>query len=168
MKKVLFLMSAMLVLTLTGFSQNLKALDEKYGFREAKFEMSIDSIKNLTKIGEKGDNYKSTNENLKIGDYDLNEITYSFYNGQLCMIKIDIKGYRNSSGFLKILQSAYGEGDKNNRYIEEYWWLGEKVWMIYHQNSISNDATIVIYCNKLMKLKKADEDNANSKAANQL
>jgi hypothetical protein len=166
MKKLLFLMSMMLVLTLTSFSQNLKSLDEKYGFREAKFEMPYDSFKNLTEV-ETGW-YKSTDENLKLGDYILDAVVYNFYKGQLAAIAIQTKGYSNSRGVLKILQAAYGKGYQSNQFIEEYYWFGKKVIMSYNQNSITDDAIIFIHSIKMSDLEKAEKDNANSKAVNQL
>ena len=160
-------MSAMLVLTLTSFSQNLKALDDKYGFREAKFEMSIDSIKNLAPTKE-SNCYKSTTENLKLGDYDLTEIVYIFYKGQLSSIMIKTNGYINSRGVLNVLQSAYGKGYKSNEYIEEYYWSGKKTIMVYDENSINHNATILLWSKSMNQIEKADKENANSKAANQL
>lgn len=148
------------------FGQNLKALDEKYGFREMKFEMPLSSLKNHVEV-EKGF-YKSTTENLKLGDYKLSEVVYSFYKGQLYVIMIETKGFENSSGVLKILQQAYGNGYQSNEYIERYVWFGEKVFMSYDQNSITDDATIYMYCRKLSDLKDADEKKANSKAVDQL
>lgn len=146
--------------------QNLKALDEKYGFREAKFEMPLDSFKNFVDLAEGF--YKSTNEDLKLGEYTLDKVTYRFYKGQLSGIIIETKGYTNSVGFLKILQEAYGKGYKSNRYIEEYNWFGQKVDMSYDQNSITDNATIIIYCNKLVEQEKKDKKKATSEAAKKL
>ena len=159
-------MSIIIMITISSFGQNLKALDDKYGFREAKFEMSKDSFKNLVEIEK--NIYKSTIENLKLGDYDLDLIAYSFYKGQLSDILIKTKGYINSRGVLKILQTAYGNGYQSNEYIERYVWFGDKVTMSYNQNSITDDATIIIYSKKLSDMKKADEKNAASKATNEL
>ena len=89
----------------------MKALDEKYGFREAKFEMSLNSFKNLVEIEPNSNYYESPTENLKIGEYDLYSINYLFYKGQLSSINIVIKGSTNRDGVLKILQIAYGDGD---------------------------------------------------------
>lgn len=166
LKNVMFLMSAMLVFTLTSFSQNLATLDAKYGFREAKFEMPFDSFKNLVEV--ESQVYKSSTENLKLGDYDLKLIAYEFYDEQLSTITIKTEGYSNSRGVLKILQTAYGKGYQSNEYIERYFWFGEKVTMAYDQNSITDDATIIIWSNKIEGLKKANENNSNSKAASQL
>jgi len=146
--------------------QNLKALDAKYGFREAKFEMPFSSFKNLVEV--EPCCYKSTTENFKLGEYTLDRVVYFFYKDQLSLIMIDTEGYINSRGFLKILQEAYGEGSQSNKYIEKYYWFGEKVIMSYDQNSITDDATIFIRSRKLMDLEQADEKRANSEAAKKL
>ena len=158
---------SLLVLFSTSISgQNLKSLDDKYGFRGAKFETPFDSLKNLVEI-EKGF-YTSTSEDLKLGEYDLSQIVYSFYKGQLYIIGITTKGYTNSNGILSILQQAYGKGYQSNEYIEKYIWFGKKVIMSYEQNSATRDATVFIMCRKLSDLKEADEKKANEEAAKQL
>lgn len=161
--KTILLTSVFILSHLASFGQNLKALDDKYGFREAKFEMPIDSFKNFVEVGK--DIYISTTEVLRIGELDLAEINYIFYKGQLSTIGIKTKGYSNSVGFLKILQAAYGPGEQDNKYIEEYWWKGQNVWMIYSQNSITDDARIVIYCNKLMNKRREEDKLKAAKAA---
>ena len=145
--------------------QNLKVLDEKYGFRGAKFEMPFDSL-NLVEV-EKGF-YKFTYEDLSIGDYVLNDVIYHFYKNQLATIIIHTKRLSNSVGFLKILQNAYGNGWMSNRNIENYSWLGKKVSMSYKQNSVTGDATIFIQSNSLSKQEEADGNKAASEAAKKL
>jgi len=156
--KNLTLILLLLISPIMLAGQNLKALDDKYGFREAKFETPIDSYKNFVEI-EKGI-YKSTTEILNIGEYTLDEVAYFFYNGQLSTIAIRTKGYLNSRGFLSILQEAYGMGYQRNKNIERYSWLGEKVTMSYNQNSATGDASIFIYSIKLSDLEKAEKKKA--------
>jgi hypothetical protein len=151
--------------------QNLKALDDKYGFREAKFETPLSSFNNLKKVNEEPTgliSYNSTNENLNLGNYILDEIRYVFYKEQLAAVAIVTKGESNSRGVLKILQVAYGNGYQGNEYIEEYYWYGQKVIMSYDQDSITGDAIILIFSIKLSNIRKAENEKANSDAAKQL
>ncbi len=164
--KILPIFLLFIVIPITVIGQNIKSLDEKYGFREMKFETHFSSIKNLVKVEEGF--YKSTTENLKLGDYKLSEVTYSFYKDQLYIILIQTKGLINSRGVLKILQQAYGEGIQSNEYIERYYWDGEKTLMSYEQNSVTDDALIIMWCKKLADLKDTDEKRANSEAIKQL
>lgn len=165
MRTILFL-SVFTLLCVNSFGEDYKALDDKYGFREAKFETPLSSFKNLIEIEK--NLYKCTTEDLKLGNYRLSEVNYQFYRGQLCVITIDTKGYENGVGILKIFQAAYGKGVKSNEYIEDYYWNGKKVLMSYEQNSVTGDATIFIFCNKLTDLKDANEKKANEEAAKNL
>ena len=164
--QILSISLILVAMSLAAVGQNLKALDEKYGFRGAKFEMPFDSLKNLVEV-EKGF-YKSTDEDLNIGAYVLDEVIYHFYKNQLSTIIIYTKGISNSIGFLKILQEAYGSGYQNNRYIERYNWFGKKVSMSYEQNSITGDASIFIQSVPLSKQEQAEEKKAASEAAKKL
>jgi len=148
--------------------QNLKALDKKYGFKEAKFEKPLGSFKNMVEIREGSGLYQSTSENLSLGEYALDGVTYQFYKGQLYSILIEIKGYSNCVGVLKILQEDYGKGYQSNEYIEEYFWSGKKVSMFYQKDSITNDVDLFLISKKLRSLKEADEKRANSEAAKKL
>lgn len=148
--------------------QNLKALDEKYGFKEAKFEMPFSSFKNLEKVNpqspeyhsiyyemasEEGkkmydkmmENYYKVNAtDLHIGDFSLNKICYNFYKGQLFEIEISVsKGLSNTEGVLKVLETAYGKADKQG---ENYIWEGEKVSMSYKLNEYHTGGTISMKC----------------------
>lgn len=146
--------------------QNLKALDDKYGFRGAKFEMPFDSFKDLVEV-EKG-YFASTSEVLTLGEFQLEQVVYSFYKGQLYFIGIKTKGYINSTGVLKILQTAYGKGYQDNQYIEKYIWFGKKLTMSYDQNSVTDDATIYLFSKKLLDLEGLEKDKANAEAAKKL
>ena len=165
MKKLLTVLIAV-CLTFTLFAQNSKALDEKYGFREAKFETSFYLFKNLQEVEKSY--YKSTTEDLKLGRYALDEIYYGFYKNQLSTIFIKTKGYINSKGILSILQQAYGQGSQDNQYIEEYMWFGDKVGMVYRQNSITDGATVMMFSIKLMNSKEADEKQEAASAVKDL
>ena len=63
----------------------------------SKFEMSFSSFKNLVEVEK--DLYRRTDENLKLGDYDLHEVDYQFYKWQLSTVIIETKGYTNSRVF---------------------------------------------------------------------
>ena len=153
-------------LTLSCFSQNIKALDDKYGFRESKFESLKSSFCCLTEIEESF--FISTTEKLTLGEYKLDEVVYNFFENKLSTIMIKTKGYTNSRGVLKILQNAYGMGYQSNKYIEEYYWRGAKVTMIYDQNSITDDAIIYIWSITMRELEKNSEEAKTKKASGDL
>jgi len=165
MNKLLFSIAIMMV-TISSIGQNIKALDNKYGFREAIFEMPFDSFKDLVEV-EKGF-YKSIGEDLNLGEYVLEEVVYAFYKDQLSSIMIKTKGITNSKGVLSIFQQAYGKGYQGNRFIEFYQWRGRKVRMFYYENSATSEGIVMIENIKLDDMKKADEKKAASAAAKKL
>lgn len=167
MKKITLLLLLLMFLSET-FAQNLKKLDEKNGFRNYIFGTNISQYPDLKEIADEEGYYTSLIDTLKIGDYDLKRIAYSFYKDKLTEIVIETEGYLNSRGFLSILQKAYGSGYKPNRYMEKYAWLGKKVKMMYQENSITNDATVLIFSVELSKLKDQEEENSVEKATKDL
>lgn len=146
-------------------------LDFKYGFRDAKFEMSIDSFKDMIPIMDSSNSankrvqyYHRATDNMSIGEYQLSEILYVFYHGKLMRIMIETKGLVNSRGILEMLQDLYGNGFKDNEYIEEYYWGGSKVTLLYDENSVTHDARIWFDCTKLSNQNKAEEKKNQQKA----
>jgi len=166
LRKILLL--AGVLIGFASYSQNLKKLDEKNGFRDMKLGMSIDSIKNLKKI-EDSDNlkfYQRLDENLIIGDYQVESIVYGFYKGYLSFILIKTKGYTNSRGIKDVIVNLYGNGYQSNQYIEDYWWFANNVQLNYDENSITNDATIMFKSKPISKQMELDKKEKDEKATN--
>lgn len=160
----LFIIPAMLI------GQDIKALDEKYGFREAKFEMPVDSIKHIKRVSTVGRYtlYVSTNKNIKLGEYDIYSLAYFFYKGKLSQIEICTKGLANSDGVLEILQEAYGKGDDKTPNIARYLWAGERVIMMYNMNPSNGVATFRLFSRKIWKMEQEEEKRAKADAAKTL
>jgi hypothetical protein len=160
MKKVLFLMSAMLVLTLTSCSQSIKTLDEKYGFRNAKFEMPITSFKNLKEYSIEPTSYIITTDDLKLDGYDLEYIEYGFTDDyeRLSNIIIQPLSSVDCAGVLKYFQKIYGAGQKLEvAGIEgENWnWIGEKVVLSYMKDG-DDVGLFIIECIKYLSDEEKD------------
>jgi hypothetical protein len=154
MKKIVTLI-LLLIIVKSACGQNLKALDDQYGFREGKFEKPKESIYSLVEF-EKG-TYATPLEILSYGEYRLRDVIYRFYKGQLTYIRIRTTGSVNSRGVLKLLQSEYGPGNQPDKNIEKYWWNGQKVTMSFDQDPKTNDAVIIMTCNKLQDLEKSEK-----------
>lgn len=168
MKKIMLI--AIVLITSFSFAQNLKALDEKNGFRNLKFGMSIDSLKN-SKIIESHKYQKyyiKTDENLKIGDFDVKAISYGFYKGHLDFILIEIVGYSNSRGIKGVFESQYGKGYQSNEYIEKYYWFGNNVSLCYDENSLNQNSKIMISTKMYNKEKEADKKAIEEKAKSEI
>jgi hypothetical protein len=170
MKK--FILGAILLFSVLGFSQNLKKLDEKNGFRQYKFGMSVDSIPNL-KLIETSKNgfskyYDKTDEVKKIGDFNVDRIVYGFYKDKLDIVMIYIKSYGNSKGILGVFETQYGKGYQANRYMEDYTWFGKTITLSYDENSLTNDSKIFIYTNQFTSEKAEDKKISEEKAKNEI
>ena len=160
--KIFLLTLAFILISLTGICQSVSKMDKKYGFKDAKFEMPLSSFKNLVEIVPNSNIYESLTENLKMGEYDLYSVNYNFYKNQLSSINIVIKGKANREGLLKILQIAYGQGDKY--FAGSVRWRGKEVYMSFDQFSSSpgydfEGAIILIRCKKLEILEETDKKN---------
>lgn len=129
------------------YSHNQR-VDEKYGFKELKFEMNeadfTKSVKNInTNTKEEGlVRYKITDERYaKVGSCELSEVYATFFNKQLLSIVIKTKG-TNSGCMLDVLTSQFGDGFKSNQFMENYAWLGDKAVIMYDKNELDDDADI--------------------------
>lgn len=170
MKKTL-LAILFIMINLAGFGQNLKALDDKYGFREAMFEMPVSSFKNL-EFSSRDDNiyettYKVKNADLTIGDYKFEEIKYKFYKNKLMNISITINDdLYNREGILNVLEVAYGKGvfESEAMFEKSYYWHGAKVSMFYLMaNKFGDNAYLDFWCEKLFQLQAEDRKAINQK-----
>jgi hypothetical protein len=114
------------------YSQSIEQLDQKYGFRDIKFEQDINTLQNMILIGESNNEqyYTRTTDILRIENYDLQHITYGFYKGRLFTVILEAKGPENSRGLMAALLRAYGNGQVNR--IEKYRdWIGDRVMIRY-------------------------------------
>ena len=145
----------MLIVAKSTFGQNIKALDDQYGFREGIFEKPKESIYSIVEF-EKG-TFATPLEILSYGEYRLRDVIYRFYKGQLTYIRIRTVGSVNSQGVLKLLQAEYGQGEQEDKNIEKYLWKGRKVTMTFDQDPETKDAIIILTCNKLQELEKAEK-----------
>jgi len=165
MKK--YLLIIILFISINSNGQNLKALDNKFGFREMQFGDTVSKFDDLVPVEYSNDSssifYRKTGDKLTIGSSEV-EISYGFYKGHLYSIYIKTKGYENSRALLKTLEEMYGKGYQRNEYIKEYSWYGKKVSLSYDENSINHNATILMYSKESLNQQKKDEKEKAKKA----
>ena len=150
------------------FSQNIRALDEKYGFRNFKFETNVNEFNNLVLTEATNDSiikfYKMSDDKLLIGTNELESITYIFFKDMLYGVLISVKGTGNCKGVLDTMRELYGKGTQPNQFMEKYSWHGNKVLASYDENSISNKATIIFMSVPLNNQEIIDKKEATKKA----
>lgn len=173
MKTLLFflvLLPASLSAVYAQESGSLQALSDKYGFRDAHFESPPSAFSDLVLAspGKVTKGYYRRNDSKKIGGAQVANIYYSFYKGKLASVLIKTKGLGNSRALLDALKAQYGEPEKPNQFLEEYEWLADRVKMSYKQNSVTDDATIVMFSTYMLVQQKEDEATTAKKAASDL
>lgn len=127
-------------------SGTLAALDKKGGFRDARFGMTAKQIKGLTNPKREAGLtlYTRSADSLEIGAGKAFLIRYGFKDGRLVGVFVDIKGKDNSAAILAAFQAAYGPGDQENRFVQDYKWRGEKVLMHFRNAPGRSDSSVVI------------------------
>lgn len=145
MKNILTI--ALLAFTLKLHAQNLKALDNKNGFRELSFGDTIVDFSSWKVIGASEDStqlfYERLDDKLKIGDAVV-KISYVFFKKKFYCVFIQTEGFENSHSIYNTLKEMYGKGYKSNPYIERYYWWGKKVSLSYEQNSVSGRGSVIM------------------------
>ena len=122
----------LLFIPISAFSFN----NEPDGFRGIKWGTHISKIENMN-YGFKWQGkklYTRQGEKKKIGDADIEGISYEFYNDKLSGLSIIIKGYSNFSKIRATLFHAYGTVKYKNEFSENsgtvldiYRWVGKKL-----------------------------------------
>lgn len=162
------ILGLLLLFSVMSFSQRLKDLDDKNGFRDDLFGTPVESFQNLALIQESKDGYNKvytkTDEDFSVGNIEIFEVWYFFYKGRLETIGFKTKGYTNSDGILDILKANYGNGSQANRHIEEYFWHGKTIRLHYDENSLSNDAQVFMSTNVYEAEKEKDQQESIKKA----
>lgn len=154
-----YLAILLILISIQSAAQNIKALDDKYGFREMKFDDSITKFDDLVPLDYSNDStkilYKRSNDKLTIGATEVT-IYYSFYKNLFDALTINVKGYENCEDILNTLEGMYGKGHQSNRYIKDFTWIGKKVLLSYDYDSVNNEATIYMFCNSSIKKQSND------------
>ncbi|MCB2377132.1 hypothetical protein LGH70_06035 [Hymenobacter sp. BT635] len=130
---------------------SLQALDETYGYRGARFESDTSAFRDLALAEKAGQTryYRRKTEPKTLGEGQVSDVTYGFYQGKLSVILLKTQGLDNSRAMLAALQQKAGSGTRSSAFAQRYAWNGKKVHMSYEENAMSNDAVVVLTCKKL-------------------
>ncbi|PJJ60581.1 hypothetical protein [Hymenobacter chitinivorans] len=148
---------------------SLQALDETYGYRGARFESDTSAFRDLALAETAGQTryYRRKSEPKTLGEGEVADVTYGFYQGKLSVILLKTRGVTNSRAVLAALQQKAGTGTRSSAFAQRYAWNGRKVHMSYDENALSNDAVVVLTCKKLKEkeMKQALKTQPTTKAA---
>jgi hypothetical protein len=88
--------------------------------------------------------YSKNNDNMKIGEANLDRIIYVFSKDRFYLVTINFTGLANFTKIKETFFQTYGEGSQANKDIEKYWWLGDNENISLDYNKTSG-AVILIY-----------------------
>lgn len=149
---------------------SLKALEEKYGFRDARLEADTTALpgRELVDVGKNVLEYVRPADARNVGEAQLETIRYVFYKGRLESIVLTTEGARNSQALLATLRAQYGPGDKPNPYRQHYVWSTKHVLMTFDQQASVGDGKVLITSKLLHGQQQADEASAARQATSDL
>lgn len=150
MKTRLFL-CMILFISFNTFAQDVKKVDEIFGYKDVKLESSFTALSNSEVIHESGKMkfVKKTDEDLNYGAAKLHEIIYGYYDNKLECIILRSLGQPNSQQLLGKANEDYGTGHQKNSFIIKYTWFGKSAGMLYEYREITKTAELIIYSKKL-------------------
>jgi hypothetical protein len=152
MKKNVFFLT--ILTTVICFTNSFAFQNEPDGFRGIKWGTKIETLKDMRKLYTKGNTtvYMRKNDKLQIGDAELQNISYMFWQDKFYSVYIQTKGYLNWAALKKVLFLKFGKGNQDNKYTEYYRWglFSGKVVIYFKYNQISEQGTLMIRGNKIV------------------
>ena len=138
---------------------SLANLDERYGFRELKFEQSLKSCKDMVVIEEDGEMKFCTrkNESLLLSGAKLKSIEYGFFRGKFATVTVIAATEFDGDMLFKSLEADYGPGRKAPRNITKYYWFGQKVVTDYTSTG-TGSPSFAMWSKPLQALRQAQKE----------
>lgn len=171
MKRLIFvfgvLYSTISIAQTTSKKGTIKALDEKYGFRDMTFGTDTTATKDLvytaTTSGLRA--YTRPGNSLSIGGAELTSILYGYYKGKFAVVMAQSEGANNAKSLLDALVATYGYPVRPNPYLKEYYWRGQSVVMTLKTDALNKSSLIlqsVPLYNQIAEEQKAKANKASS------
>lgn len=114
-------------------------LHEQGGFVGARLGDSLESFEGLELIGRdeaaRTETYIRRSDDLRVGGVEVDGITYSFYEGRLYFISVQMSGREQSRAVLGALERTYGDAISTGTRPNEQIWPGGEVFVLYDVDS---------------------------------
>ena len=124
-----------LALSAPGGAGALGDLHEEGGFVDAKLGDPIESFTGLDLIGKDEaagtETYIRRSDTFQVGGAKVDGVTYSFYEGRLYFISVQMTGSQNSESVFAALERTFGPGIETGNRPNEHIWPGGKVFVVY-------------------------------------
>jgi len=144
--------------------------NEPDGFRGIKWGTNISELPDMSLFEDYGNSksYLRKGDKLKIGDADIGRIGYGFYKGRFNKLFIIYKGSLNFTKLKDIFFGQYGQGSKPNRFMEQYYWVGETVSISFEHSEITKEGKIFYTYDPISNEKEADRKEKAKNGAKDL
>jgi hypothetical protein len=144
--------------------------NEPDGFRGIKWGTNISELREMSLSEDRGDSkfYLRKGDKLKIGDADIDRISYGFYKSRFNKLFIIYKGSLNFTKLKDTFFEQYGQGSKPNRFMEQYYWVGETVSIAFEHSEITKKGEIVYTYDPISNEKEADSKKKAKNGAKDL
>ena len=124
-----------LVASAPGGASGIGELHEEGGFVDAKLGDPIESFPGLKLIGTdeaaRTKTYIRRSDSFRVGGVEVDEVTYSFYEGRLYFISVKMTGRENAESLFAALKRTFGPGVETGTRPNERIWSSEKVFVLY-------------------------------------
>jgi hypothetical protein len=135
MRVTAFLALAFAVTAVAAGADTPGELDARGGFEGARLGEFLDSFEGLERVGRnqaaRTETYIRRSDALKVGGVEVDAITYSFYQGRLYFISVQMTGGEKSRAVLRALERTYGDGISTGTRPNEQIWPGGEVFVLY-------------------------------------
>jgi hypothetical protein len=115
--------------------------NEPDGFRGIKWGTNIKDLPEMgTPTATGSDNsqfYARKDDKLKIGDADLESLSYLFYKDRFFSVFITFSSLANATAIRETSFQQYGAGHRPNRFMQRYFWTGSTMSITYDYNEVS-------------------------------
>jgi hypothetical protein len=146
-----------------------RKMDEKYGFRDARFETDSTAMSGLKHAFDQAGlrYYERQTDNLHIGSADVANIYYGFAASKLCQIVLFVNGTASANAVYAALKEEYGPIYKLHTQDGMGWTSSTEV--ISMEEKASSGQTLFRFASRKMKdLEKEVRKAAAKKAASDL
>jgi hypothetical protein len=133
-----------LVLTVFAAIPVFAFQNEPEGFGGIKWGTNISEVNDLLLVesGKDTDYYCRKNDQMKIGDSNIDRMSYGFYKNRFYVVLVEYTGYLNFTKLKAILFGQYGKPERPNQLMEKYFWSGGTVDIFFDYNDMLKNGNI--------------------------
>ena len=143
-KSKLGILAALSIISVCAAIPGFTFQNEPDGFRGIKWGTNISELNDMQLMESVKDSeyYIRKSDTRKIGDADINEVSYGFYKNRLYVVLVEYNGFLNFMKLKADLFDQYGKPEQPNQLMEKYFWTGVKVDIYFEYDEISKKGCI--------------------------